>query len=311
MHNPKLLSFLFSVIVSFQMYSQKRIIGKESSSPIPYAHILLDNKIYSYSDENGAFTIAANQRFNTLTISHLSYETLALSYAGFLKSDTIRLHEKATLLNELVISPSKKKKRTLTLLPDKSARDKLYTHHNIRLLLETASSIRDEDTPADAIHILKAVYVPNEKQIENAVVKKIILTSVPAKKPGDERYAPFKVNLMTYDTINKIPGERIFAEDLPAGKKRGETVIIDLSKEEPVTFPKEGICILVSVYDTQYYTDNGNMKPPSFRAASLSKTSAFREYAIYGKYQEQWEENLYSKLREQCFDFGIEIEYYK
>lgn len=310
MNSSKSLILLLFFCWHFQVYPQK-IISRESKAPISYAHIVLDNKIYTFSDDNGEFTIPAKKVFDTLKISHLSYETLSLSRADFLNSPTITLTEKTSELKEISITASKKKKKTETLLPEKSLRDKLYSKDNIRLLFETSpSSARKEGTKADDILISRAVYIPNEKQVKNAVIKKIILSSNPKKQKGDEPYAPFKVNLMTYDTIKKLPGEKIFAEDLSVGKIRGETVIIDLSKEDPVTFPKEGLCVVVSVYDTLYYATLGNMTPPAFKAALIQKTSSFREYS-FGLLGDYWEEASYSRERTQCFDFGIEIEYYK
>lgn len=307
--NTKIFILLSLLCGCFQVYSQK-IISFENNAPVAYAHILLDNKIYTYSDDNGIFKIAAKQLFDTITISHLSYETLSLSRADFLKSDIIALTDKSNDLEAVSITVSKKKKKIETLLPEKSLRDKLYNKDNARLVFEIGNTYRDKGTPADKIHILRAVYVPNEKQIENAVIKKIILTSNPKKKQDNEPYAPFKVNLMTFDTITKLPGEKIFTEDLSVGKRRGETVIIDLSKEDLVTFPKEGICVVVSVYDTLYYATLGNMTPPAFKATLIPNTSLFREYS-FGFAGDYWEEASYSHERIQCFDFGIEIEYYK
>ncbi|PZR24396.1 MAG: hypothetical protein DI539_00020 [Flavobacterium psychrophilum] len=302
------LFILLCTCTCVQGYAQKRVTDREKNTAIPYAHILLDNKIYSYTDEDGQFKIAATQKFDTITISHLSYETLSLSHTDYLNSDTFTLHEKTTVLNELSITNSKRKRKTETLLPEKTLRDKLYSKDNHRLVYETGISKREQGTAANKILISKAVYVPNRKQTENAVIKKIILTSNPKKKQDNEPYAPFLVNLMTFDTINNIPGKKIFTRDLTAGKRRGETVIIDLSKEELVTFPKEGICVVVSVYDTLYYTEIGNMTPPAFKPTLIPNSSSFREYS-FGLSGNYWDEASYSKERIQCLGFGIEIEY--
>jgi len=300
---------LLTLLFGLQVYSQK-IISREGNAPVAYAHILLDHKIYTYSDDKGEFSIATKQLFDTITISHLSYKTLSLSRADFIKNNIIIVDEKQNELKEVSITVSKKKKKAETLLPEKSLRDKLYSKDNHRLVIETVPDSRKEGAAPDAILISKAVYVPNEKQIENAVIKKIILTSNPKKKQDNEPYAPFKVNLMTFDTITKLPGEKIFAEDLAVGKRRGETVIIDLSREDLITFPKEGICVVVSVYDTMYYLNMGNLTPPAFKPALIPKSSAFREYT-FGLLGDYWEEASYSIERTQCFDFGIEIEYFK
>ncbi len=114
---------------------------------------------------------------------------------------------------------------------------------------------------------------------------------------------------MTYDTIKEVPKEKIFKNDLTVGKKRGETVVIDLSKEDLITFPKEGICVVVSVYRTEYYLSNG-YKPPRFHAVQIRKNSLFREYTNV-TFSREWEEQMYSQMREQCFNFGVEIEYFE
>jgi hypothetical protein len=305
-NSNRVILFIF-LILPFHLFSQKRLIDQDNSSPIPYAHILLDNKYYTYSDENGAFVIDAKQKFDTLKITHLTYETRLISYNDIGHNDIIKLKEKATVLNEVTITSKRKTKKKQILLPERTTRDFIREKHDIRLLFETGITADEEENP-DAILIAKAIYIPNKNKKDGALITKIILNSVDKEVEGDTKYIPFKVNLMTYDTISKLPKDNIYTEDLAVGKKKGQKVIIDLSKEELIEFPKEGICIVVSVYSTNTYNNNG-FNPPRFDAVSLKKSSGFREYWSYRS--AQWEENMYSKEREQCFNFGIEIEYFE
>jgi len=306
MFNQKLLTLLVLIILHYEGFSQTKLVDQNNNSPVSYVHILLDDKLYTYSNQNGEFEIATNQKFDTIMITHLLYETKRLSHDDFKSRTTIALKEKATILNEVVITSSAKKRKTQILLPEKSPRDLLMAKNDMQLLYEDV--IIDTDVHTTAI-IAKAVYVPN-KENKEAVIRKIILKSVDKQIAGDTLYIPFKVNLMTYDSVNKIPDKPIFTEDLSVGKRRGETLIIDLSKETPVQFPKIGICIVVSVYRSQYYINKGYKKPPSFHAVQIPKSSLFREYSN-GIYSSIWTEQTYSKTREQCFDFGIEIEFAK
>lgn len=289
------------LIFPLRVLSQKKLTDQDDGSAVLYAHIFLNNTFHTYSDNNGEFTIDKKQKFDTLKIVHLSYETRLVAFNEFERLTTIPLKEKATVLNEITITSKRKAKKKQILSPDRAARDYIDNGHDIRLIFETANSMDDDN---DSIHIARAVYVPNNKH-KKAFITKIILNSVDKETEGDTKYIPFKVNLMTYDTLKKLPGKKIFAEDLAVGKKKGQTVVIDLSKEELVELPAEGICIMVSVYSTRHYNNNG-FNPPRFDAVILKKNSGFREYCTY-KWQ-PWEEQFYSRTREQCFNFGIEIE---
>lgn len=284
-----------------------KIISEKDSTKVDFAHIFLNNKLYTYSNENGEFTVKSNQIFDTLKITHLSFETKFISYDELQKDKKITLKEKVNILDEVSITVNRKKRKTQTVSPEKSIFNLLPKKRDIRLLYETGRRIDGEDTKA-ITNIAKAVYVPNKNQNKNTIITKIILNSIDSPIEGDSVYIPFKVNLMTYDTINYIPKDRIFKEDLAVGKKRGETVTIDLSKEGFIEFPKEGICIVVFVYHTEYYLLQGYNNPPAFDAVQIRKNSKFREYASYS-YEGQWREQLYSVLREQCFNFGVEIEF--
>ncbi len=302
--------FLF-VVQSYNTFGQSnqifKIVNEKDFTKVDFAHIFLGNKLYTYSNENGEFTINSNQKFDTLKITHLSFETKSISYDELQKNKTITLKEKINTIAEVFITSNKKKRKTKTILPEKSIRDIFTADNDIRLLYETGRRIDGEIS--DDINISRAIYVPNKYPRKNTIITKIVLNSIDKPIENDSIYIPFKVNLMTYDTITRLPKDKIFKEDLAIGKKRGETVIIDLSKEGFVEFPKEGICVMVSVYDTEYYMLQGYNNPPAFDAVQIQKSSGFREYYLYSFISSEWSEQFYSIRREQCFNFGIEIEF--
>ncbi len=168
----KVFVLLIFIAVPAQFYAQKNIVDQKDNSPISYAHILLDNDIYTYSNLKGEFEIAANKKFDTLKIVHLMYETKRLDFNDFQKSNIIPLKEKINILDEVIINSSKKKKRTQLLLPEKSMRDMLTEKRDIQILFESALSTERHVSDSETADIGKVVYVPNEKRVENAVIKK-------------------------------------------------------------------------------------------------------------------------------------------
>lgn len=300
----KLFLFLALLLLPVRVFPQIKLVSEKDSTAIPYAHIFLDNVFYTHSDETGAFTIDAKEKYDTLKIAHLSYETRLFSAAAIKNATIIALAEKETLLEEVAITAKKKKPKRQMLLPAKSKGS--FRGKRDLLLVDDWGGTYGRDENSEEINISKAVYIPNEGQ-EDALMTKIILSSVDKEVKGDTKYIPFRVNLMTYDTIRHLPGEKIFAEDFTVGKTKGQTVTIDLKDYGILTLPPEGICIVVSVYHTKYYANNG-LHPPKFEAARINKSSGYREY-VFGLNQNiSWEEQNYSQLREQCFNWGIEIE---
>lgn len=303
MHGRKLFAIL-ALIIHCTVFSQISVISEKDSAAVPYAHVFLDDTFYTFSDENGAFTIDAKEKFDTLKIAHLSYEIKLVPSRAIKNITVITLAEKENLLEEVSVVSNRKKWKKETLLPGRPG-GRSSSKRDL-LLLDDWGAAYGRDGNSDEVNVSKAVYIPNEGR-EGALITKIILSSVDKEVEGDTRYIPFRVNLMTYDTINRLPGEKIFTEDFTVGKTKGQTVIIDLTDYGFVTLPPEGICIVVSVYHTQYYANNG-LRPPAFEASRINKSSGFREYSFGLRKEKLWEEQSYSELREQCFNWGIETE---
>lgn len=300
---------LYSIIslLPVMLFSQVKLVNEKDRAPVPYAHIFLDNRFYTYSNEKGEFTLPQNQVFDTLTIDHLTYQQIKLPYSAVSPSGTISIAEKVNNLAEVSVNLTRKRVKLKLLTPEKLSRN-AASNYDFKLLYETGSTYgRDTNKP----NILKstAVYVPNKKRLQNARISKIVLDSGEAETDGDTLYMPFRVNLMSFDTLTGLPKEKLFTDDFVSGKKKGQKVFIDLNGYENITFPPEGICVVVSVYYTEYYVNHGYKKPPAFRASKINRSSGYREYESGTTLAPGWNEIGYSKTREQCFNFGIEITY--
>lgn len=151
-----------------------------------------------------------------------------------------------------------------------------------------------------------AVYVPYEFKKGAYTIQNIVFQSRKGDDDPNTKYIPFKVNLMTVDTITSLPKDTLFKVDLAVGKRENQKLLkVDIS-DYNIEFPKEGIFVVVSLYDQDYYESNGFTDRPGFGQTQITNSSKFFElFWLPGK--NTWEEPLYSQERIQCRNFGLEV----
>lgn len=285
-----ILSLFFKISIS-QNLKNFILLSEIDGSNVEFAHVFKNNKLTTYSKENGRFNIDISEPLDSLKISHLEFKTKKLSFQDLIKRDTIYLQENSTVLNEVFID--KTKKETKKLLPKKSIKGIGYGKSDLPF----------------PYGFKIAVYVPNEENITDFYIKKILLKSKKTKPKVNSKFIPFKINLMTLDTITNLPDKNIFDEDLVVGKLENQPLVeVNIEKIKEVSFPKNGIFVVVSVYEEDYYLKNGFTSKPNFGITRLRKKSKFRQlnfYLVEGVYK--WWEPFYSKEKIQSFNFGIEI----
>lgn len=106
---------LFLFLLTFQtVYSQVRIIDNVNGNPIAFAHIITTNgRIGTISDLNGKIDVSELLKYGVedvekITIQHVAYENLELTFGELKNTSTIKLNERSILLNEISISPDQK-----------------------------------------------------------------------------------------------------------------------------------------------------------------------------------------------------------
>lgn len=301
----KKIYLLFLIFVNLS-FSQEYTLVDKQGVVVSYAHLFLDDVFFAYSNEKGKFYLP-QKPFEKLEIQHISFQTKTLKRIELPENKQIVLEENTFVLSEVEVSSPKKRKRK-TLLPEKSLLNTIMEKADIQLIY-THGSNRIEYSFLPTVYESVAVYIPNNKSDKKTFIKKIILESEDKQSELDTLYIPFRVNLMSYDTIANLPKEKIRTEDWVVGKRVGERVEIEVDKSMVVEFPDEGICVMVSVYATEFYLTR-RLSPPRFEAIIPKNSSKFREYRFHtNKDENQWKEAYYSKIREQCFNFGIEVEY--
>lgn len=288
------LLFVIPQISSGQKNHRYLLCNRADSTKIDFAHIFLDNKLHTYSNENGMFEINSKFSCDSIKIEHLSFKTLKLSYDEFSKKNIFFLEESSIQLEEFLIITSKKKKKSGSiLLPEKSPRDLFMNKVDLRFPYQAKI----------------AVFVPNNKK-NNLTIKNIIFQARGEAANTDNKYIPFKVNLMTVDNNTNGPKDYYFSNDLPVGKKENQNILkVNISDLIEIKFPNEGIFIVVSLYSEEYYKKNGYEERPGFATTQITKGSNFREYlGMMRRDGFTWSEASYSQDRIQCFSFGIELE---
>ena len=263
--------FLFITCIVSAQSQHYFLLDKDTKLGIENANIDFNNGKGTHTDQKGLFKVPKNIEF--IKISIIGYESLELNIKT--KSDTIFLTRSTETLNE--VSVIKEKRNYQQIFPQKGFNN---------LLMENWGS--DGSTIVSVV--IKAIYIPNKSKDTTKIISKIILhptdyTSVSLgekkkhEKQKDQKYAPFKINLYTVDTIIGIPAKRIFEKDITVQLKEGEKHLsYELTVDQQLNFPIEGVFIAISSFKKDYYETIGFKTSPGFRTIGISENSKFKVY---------------------------------
>lgn len=306
--NMKLLfSFILFITNIVTAQSQRYILLDENTKlAIENANVDFSNGNGTHTDKKGVFLVPKNIEF--IKISYIGYESL--EYKLTIKTDTIFLTPSTEALNE--VNVVKEKRNYQQIFPKKGFND---------LLLENWGS--DGNTIANVL--VKAIYIPNESKDVTKIISKIIIhptdyTSVTLgeknkyEKQKDQKYAPFKINLYTVDTIIGIPIKRIFEKDITVQLKEGEKhLTYELTLDQQINFPIEGIFIAISSFPKEYYEAISFKTGPAFKTIGISRESKFKVYekslAFYDddNPNAKWFRDQYMWDRNNTYYVGLEV----
>ena len=287
-----LLNLFF--VISLQAQNNKiiQILNKINSTAIENANIFIEDKFITNSDSQGYFSINIKRSFSTVKITHVIYGNTVISKDIILNADKVYIDEKTNILEEVMISL--KKKITKLIFPEKSILD--FKGNGVSFPFDSEV----------------AIYIPNDELLENYFIKKIIIKTARNQfiKNNNSKYVPFQVNLYSVDSLKGIPDKKIFIDNFFASRNKNEDfVTVDLSYISAIQFPKNGIFVVIGLFDEEYYNEMGYFERPSFKVVKRRKTSNFKEYhrMLINNQKGNWKEPMYSKISLQCFDFGLEL----
>lgn len=302
-----LLYFFLSIFsISFSQSRQCLLFDKETKLAIENANIDFSNGKGTHTDNKGVFLVQKNIEF--IKISYIGYESL--EYKLTTKTDTIFLTPSTEALNE--VNVVKEKRNYKQIFPKKGFNDFL------------PENFGSDGTTIESV-LIKAVYIPNESKDTTKTISKIIIhptdyTSVTLgeknkhEKQKGQKYAPFKINLYTVDTIIGIPIKRIFEQDITVQLKEGEKHLnYELTLDQLINFPIEGIFIAISSFPKEYYEAIGFKTGPGFKTIGISEKSKFKVYQKSLAFYEdddpaaKWFRDQYMWDRNNTYHVGLEV----
>jgi hypothetical protein len=302
----KLFLSCFLFYSTFVVAQNRKIvlIDNDTKKPIELANISFNNSKGTYSDINGCFSVAGTT--DSITISFVGYLKKKLSCTAI--TDTISLSRSNENLNE--VSVRNKSQNVQRIFPIKNLNNLLPKNYGT-------------SAPIPSI-LIKAVYIPNEKKDTTKLISKIIIyptdyisVYLGAKnrfeKQKNQKYAPYKINMYTVDTLIGIPSKKIFQNDITVQLTDGQNQLIyELTPEQQMNFPLEGIFIAISSFGKEYYEKLGFKSGPAFKNIGISEESKFKmfekSFAFCETEEEcKWFRDQYMWGRKNTYYVGLEI----
>lgn len=273
------VGIFFSKVAIAQRIS---IVSKNTGEPLPYATITnLGSKWANVSRADGSFlfTKENSNQTDTLIISYTGYETITLTLPASDKQ--ISLQPVAEMLMPVEVFPCKSSKTTRT---------ENYTKYKADYSLGSTEKALAS----------WAAHIPNNDKSRSVVTQIQFYTSQFSGNKTSKK-APFKVRILSYDTLTKLPGKPLLYQELivyPQGNK----AILDLN-DYSIRFPKEGLVVAIDFFyagdeyvfsvPTKLHKPDGSIKDTimmhygaSIRAAYDNNLTA--NGYIYNYYKKTW-----------------------
>jgi hypothetical protein len=207
------------------------VIDSVTSKPIPYVAVSFGNGDGGYTDESGMVKIP--NRVKEIMFYHVSFENKAINTTHLQDNEKILLSIKPVVLNEVVVLPKKQKIEKIGYYNLKIK----YPHYSTKGLLF-------------------AQYIDYEKKSENKPVITGIILKLNPKQPyvfqltNDNVItlkAKLRVDLRLPDERTGAPSDISLLDDggiiCPDNYKKNKAFTLPL--RSPLTFPKEGVFIVV------------------------------------------------------------------
>ncbi|MCG2611106.1 hypothetical protein LZZ90_06270 [Flavobacterium sp. SM15] len=297
-----LLVIIINLFIS-KIYSQNKIIttyDATKNTAIENVNFIFNEGTKYRSDKNGKVILKSIPSEN-LTITHIAYDSIPTKIS-FLR-DTVFLNKKITKLNEILIP----KKKIKIIYPKKSVANLNPRNYGTSAPLDEKSKY--------------AVHIPNNLSV-TFFIKSITLEptdftvayfnendKIKSKHYKNQKYAPFKLNLYTVDSVYGIPDQPIFENDfilkLEDGKK-----YVTLKLDNQIEINNTGFFIVLSPLSKEEYENLAFERAPAFKHIQANKDI---EYKVLTKNERVdysiWKQTQRSKDYNQVLYFELEIEY--
>ena len=262
MNKETIITILF-VLVSMNMYTQQRLIVRDSltQKPIAYTSVWFGNEAGRYTNESGMIEIPKGTK--QIQLSQICYETKIITKVTA-DLHTIFLVPKSINLNEVAISAKTPKRIKTTEVG--LMKSKTQTKHKGANGFEMALFIPYDNTWAETpyIHSILASLDYSTHYLVFTEIKNPI-------------YATLRFDLRLPDAMTGAPKDESLIDGgiiLPSSQKLGKDGI---SLPRPIPFPQTGVFVVVEWITTAQVSESCNLVP------SLNMTLDEKENRTWNK----------------------------
>ena len=297
MKKNALIIFLFA-IAKVNSQSEFKVLNYKDSTAIENAYVSMNGINKTLTDKNGIFKIKPNSKFDSLTISHISFNPKTLKKNELLTSGLIFLSEKIQQLDEVVIN--EKELIIEPILPKQTIFSKM-------------GHFKGHRAPENSEYV---TFIPNSENKSELIKNIVIETHQGYWGDPNKEYMPFKVNLYSVNESNGLPYKKLLPNSILTRKISEDTkyVKVDIS-DYFIDFPESGIFVCVETLSKNEYEEylNISTQSPAFKIIKKTKKSKSITYSRKFRNGEMVKDWIDPRLPNVDFvyNFGIEIEYYK
>ena len=290
MNKETIITILF-VLVSMNMYTQQRLIVRDSltQKPIAYTSVWFGNEAGRYTNESGMIEIPKGTK--QIQLSHICYETKIITKVTA-DLHTIFLVPKSINLNEVAISAKTPKRIKTTEVG--LMKSKTQTKHKGANGFEMALFIPYDNTWAETpyIHSILASLDYSTHYLVFTEIKTPIYATLrfDLRQPDAKTGAPKDESLIGGGII------------LPSSQKLGKDGISLIC---PIPFPQTGVFVVVEWITTAQVSESCNLVP------SLNMTLDEKENRTWNKktfrgmdWMQEQDEPVYQNEKAQYFYKG-------
>jgi hypothetical protein len=212
------------------------VLDRETEAPLPYASVYLASlRNGIYSSVAGLFKLNYDNPNDTIIISVIGYKPYKDKIANLKLADNVIYLEPNTIaLNEVVVTPSKKKKKTMMLGMLNKALNKLNSlpaYGPVKMKNDGSSSFCVEH-----YLFIEGINIPVR-------IKKII---VGCSKKEEQLEAVFRIKFYTKNNETNEPDQLVNKKDIVKSfsRTKSKTITFDVENENLV-LPHEGLFVSV------------------------------------------------------------------
>ncbi len=284
----KIFLYFFLIITCTTTAQSKHylLFDNDTKLAIENANIDFLNGNGTHTDNKGYFSLVENVAF--IKISYIGYESLELKVKSM--SDSIFMIRTREMLDGVNVNLKKE-----ILIPRGRGVDFFKIFNGIN----------------SSFNRRLAVLIPNELG-ENIWISKIIIgVKSEYRGPKETINLPFLINLAAVDTLNGVPYDLLLEDNVQVRKSsKLNEVVFELT--DRIILPKEGIFVVVTVPDVNYYGDypiNGRIYAPSFELVLKRSSKNFKSFISSFKMNNldnyNWKSTSF--MDNSNFKFGIEV----